>query len=93
MKIRYFAIAVTMSLVCLATGTLIGSSEQQAREKENAPTIEQLLDRIKKLEARVTRLEKRSVRIVPLDQSGPNRPTLLFPTDQMYRLFDFELLR
>ena len=59
MKIRYFAIAATVCVVCLATGTLIGSSEEQTPEKENAPPVDPFLDRIEELETRVAQLERR----------------------------------
>lgn len=64
METRYLALVATLSVVCLAKGTLIGCSEQQAPEKQNSPRSEQLLDRIEKLEARVAQLEKRPGQLV-----------------------------
>ncbi len=72
MKTRCFALAATVCVVCLATGTLSGSSEEQAPEKKNAPPIERLLDRIEELEARVAQLEKRQAMVaIPYQQPIP----------------------
>jgi hypothetical protein len=100
MKVRFIALALMVTVVCLASRTLNGSPEEPTSKTTSDTRIEQLLDRIEKLEARVEKLEKSSatVRIVPytpglrlhLKPTDPDR-FFLISTDQMYRRFPAEI--
>ena len=77
MKTRLLAFAAMMSV-----GLLVDSSGNAADTKD-APTIEQLLDRIKKLEARVEQLEKRQM-TTPIPHQHPVPYKLYKPGMQLH---------
>ena len=76
MKRRFLALAAVMSLAYLGVGTLLRASEEPEPNEGSDPTIQQLLDRIEKLEARVEQLERRQPTVaVPYTQPGYFAPS------------------
>lgn len=75
MRSRFTAMAAVALAACSVVGIWLRASETPKPNGNDAPVIQQLLDRVAKLEARVAKLEQRQPKmVVPYSQPVPSVP-------------------
>lgn len=77
MKACLFTIAITVMLLCLTGDSLRGAAEAEDPEKECDSKVAELLERIEKLEKRITQVEKcQRMGTVPFQQLKSTAPVV-----------------